>query len=148
MTKKFNVIDILIIAAVAVAVAGAAFIKKGGVEPEEDGKKLITLEITEKHTGFSENVVVGDSVTEKVHKKQIGTVVGVKKVNSEKNSYDRASGKPTVTVIPEREDVYVTMEVSSDTEAYVGKPLSVITKHFAGSGYVTAVDYTEGGASE
>lgn len=148
MTKKFNIIDILIVALVLIAVVGVALLKSGGTAVEESGKKLVTLEITEKHIGFSENVVIGDKVTEKVHKKQIGTVVGVEVASCEKNSYDRITGKPTVTIIPERENVYVTMEVAEDTEAYVGKVLSVITKHFAGSGYVTEVKDAEGGAGK
>lgn len=140
--KKFNAIDIIIaaviIAAIAVCVILTGISGNSGTETDT-GKKLVTLEIAEKHIGFGENVVIGDRVTEKVEKKQIGKVVGVEVKPCEKNSYDRATGKATVTVIPERENVYVKMELDQNAEVAVGKQLSIITKHFAGYGYVTEI---------
>ena len=139
-TRKFNAIDIIIAAVIIAAVAVCVVMSKSQVSSEADvGKKIVTLEITEKHIGFGENVVVGDKVTEKVEKKQIGTVTGVEVKPCEKNSYDRVTGEPTVTVIPERENVYVTMELDSNAEVAVGKMLSIITKHFTGFGYVTEI---------
>ena len=138
--KKFNIIDILIAAAV-VAVAVVGVFAGGGKQSDntETAKKLVTLEITEKHIGFGENVTAGDKVTEKVDKKQIGEVIGAEVKPCEKNSYDRITGAPTVAVIPERENVYVTMRIDNDANVAVGKQLSIITKHFSGHGYVTEV---------
>lgn len=136
--KKLNVIDVIILAVVIAAIAGVALLKTHSGKSEQTTKTVV-LELMEKHEGFSENVVVGDKVIEKVKKTQIGEVTGVEVLPSEKNSYDRRTGEPMVINIPEREDVYVTMEISGDAEVYVGKTLSVVTKHFSGSGYVMAV---------
>ena len=140
--KKFNIIDALIIIAVVAVIGGVFALKNtGGTTTEEViGEKLVTLEILEKHEGFSENVVIGDKVIEKVEKKMLGTVESVSKKPSEKNSYDRVTGAPKTIIIPEREDVYVTIRADKNAEVAVGKQLSVITKHFAGHGYVTKVE--------
>ena len=141
-TKKFNAIDIIIALVIIAAVAACVVLSRASGRSDgnnSSGKRLVTLEITEKHIGFGENVVIGDRVTEKVEKKQIGTVVGVEVKPCEKNSYDRETGEPTVTVIPERENVYVQMELDEDSGVAVGKLLSIITKHFAGYGYVIEV---------
>lgn len=139
--KKFNIIDALIVVAI-VAVIGGVFVLKniGGTTEEVIGEKLVTLEILEKHEGFSENVVIGDKVIEKVEKKMLGTVESVSKKPSEKNSYDRVTGAAKTIIIPEREDVYVTIRADKNAEVAVGKQLSVITKHFTGHGYVTKVE--------
>lgn len=135
--KKLNVVDILIVIVLIAAIAAVAALKIGGVGTDTEAvKRTVTLELTEKHEGFSENVVIGDKVTEKVEKKQIGVITGVKAVPCEKNSYDRGTGEAVTVTIPEREDVYVTMEINDDPSITVGKTLSIITKHFTGSGYV------------
>ena len=143
--KKFNIIDVIIIAVIVVALAAVVVIKGKRPAAEEtfSDKKIVTLEILEKRVGFSENVTIGDKVTEKVEKKQIGKVIGVSARPSEKNSFDRKSGEATVAKIPEREDVYVTMELDASAEVAVGKQLSIVTKNFSGHGYVTEI--TEGG---
>ena len=137
--KRFNIIDVIIVVVILLAVAAAVVLKSGNGMDGELNTKTVTLELAEKRVGFSENVVVGDKVTEKVKKVQIGKVTGVEARPAEKNSYDRTTGEGTVINIPEREDVYVTMEIDGAAEVYVGKQLSVITKHFSGSGFVVAV---------
>ncbi len=145
--KKFNIIDVLIIIAVIAVIGGVFVLKNNGASNENAvGEKLVTFEILEKFEGFSENVTVGDKVIEKVEKKPLGTVESVYKKPSEKNSYDRKTGEAKTVIIPEREDVYVTVRMPEDAEVAVGKQLSVLTKHFAGYGYVTEiVDVTPSG---
>ncbi|MEE0943881.1 MAG: DUF4330 family protein [Clostridia bacterium] len=137
--KKFNIIDVIIVAVIILAVAAAVVLKSGGGSDMEKNTKTVTLELVEKRVGFSKNVIVGDKVTEKVKKVQIGKITGVEARPAEKNSYDRITGEAAIINIPEREDVYVTMEIDGSAEVYVGKQLSVITKHFSGSGFVVAV---------
>ena len=105
--KRFNIIDVIIVVVILLAVAAAVVLKSGNGMEGELNTKTVTLELAEKRVGFSENVVVGDKVTEKVKKVQIGKVTGVEARPAEKNSYDRTTGEGTVINIPEREDVYV-----------------------------------------
>lgn len=137
--KRFNIIDVIVVAVIVAVIAAVAILKSADASNTEQSTKTVVLELSEKREGFSLNVVPGDRVTEKVKKVQIGTITEVEARPTEKNSYDRETGKAKVITIPEREDVYVTMEVDGSAEVYVGKQLSVITKHFSGSGYVVAV---------
>ncbi len=140
--KRFNIIDAVIVVVILAGIAAVGFLKFNGGSTEAS-KMLVTLELTEKYEGFSENVVIGDSVTEKVQNVQIGKVVGVEAKPCKKNSYDRVTGAPIEITVPEREDVYITMEVDQTQDVAVGKNLSVITKHFAGAGYVTGLEAAE-----
>ncbi len=142
--KKINIIDIIIVLVIVAAVAAAMLMKiDDSTAIVAQGKKIVVLELTEKHVGFSENVIIGDKVTEKVEKKEIGTVTGVETKPCERNSYNYITGKAVVADIPERENVYVTIGVDKSANVAVGKQLSVITKHFSGSGYVVGVSDAE-----
>ncbi|MBS7297589.1 MAG: DUF4330 family protein [Eubacteriales bacterium] len=138
--KKFNVIDAIILLVIVVAVALVGTVKLSGVGAgTEADTKIITLELAEKREDFAENVIVGDKVSDKIMNTVIGEVVDVKTRPCEKNGYNQETGAAVLVKVPERVDVFVTMEVDADAEIYVGKSLSVRTKHFAGSGYVVDV---------
>lgn len=137
--KRFNIIDVIVVVLMVAVIAAVAMLKSGNTSNTEQSTKTVVLELAERKEGFSLNVVPGDRVTEKVKKVQIGTITDVEARPAEKNSYDRETGKAKAITIPEREDVYVTMQVDGLAEVYVGKQLSVITKHFSGSGYVVSV---------
>lgn len=142
MSKRFNIIDILIVLAV-ILIAAAALVMSGGSKTGEDtesGVKTVVLEVTETHEGLWRSVTVGDKVTEKVEKKQIGKITDVSVKPATKASYDRRTGDAKIITLPEREDIYITMEVDKDADVAVGKSLSIVTKHFAGHGYVTRID--------
>lgn len=144
--KKFNVIDIIIVVVLIAAVC-AGFIISGG-KNKTDATKVITVEIAEKREGFSENIVIGDKVTDKIEKKELGVITGFEVKPCEKNSYDRVSGKTFIAVVPKRENIYVSIKADANAEIEVGKSVSVISKHFAGAGYVVGVEYNEGGEEE
>lgn len=142
MSKRFNIIDILIVLAV-ILIAAAALVLSGKGKTGEDtesGVKTVVLEVMETHEGLWRNVTVGDKVTEKVEKKQIGKITDVSVKPATKASYDRRTGEPKIITLPEREDIYITMEIDKDADVAVGKALSIVTKHFAGHGYVTRID--------
>ncbi len=137
--KKLNIIDVIIVVVIIAGIAAVGLLKTGG-DVAEDSTKRVTVELSEKREGFSENVVIGDSVIEKVKKERIGKVVGVEVKPCIKNSYDRLTGAAKLVTIPEREDVYVTIEVSAAADVAIGKHLSIITKHFTGAGYITEME--------
>lgn len=141
MSKRFNIIDILIVLAV-ILIGAAALVMSGGKADEdtESGVKTVVLEVMETHEGLWRSVTVGDKVTEKVEKKQIGKITDVSVKPATKASYDRKTGEPKIITLPEREDIYITMEIDKDADVAVGKSLSIVTKHFAGHGYVTRID--------
>lgn len=142
--KKFNAIDVIILLVIIAAVALAGAVKLTGVSTrEEKDTKIVTLELVEKREDFAANIIVGDKVTDKIMNTVIGEVVGVETRPCEKNGYNQETGEPIVIKVPERVDVFVSMEVDVDEEIYVGKSLSVLTKHFTGSGYVVDVAENE-----
>lgn len=141
MTKRFNVIDILIIAVAVLAIAAVFFgTRRNAPDETQEGVVLVTMEIAETHEGLWRSVTVGDKVTEKVEKKEIGKISAVSVKPAQKASYDRRTGEPEIITLPEREDIYITMELDKGADVAVGKPLSIVTKHFAGHGYVTRIE--------
>ena len=141
MTKRFNVIDILIAAVVLLAIAAVFFGTRRTQSGErEQSTKIVVMEVAETHEGLWRSVTIGDKVTEKVEKKEIGKITDVSVKPAEKASYDRRTGAAEIITIPEREDIYITMELDMNADVAVGKPLSIVTKHFAGHGYVMSID--------
>ena len=139
--KKFNIIDIIILLLIVCAICGIGFVKqkKGSVDDIQQ-KYIVTLEIKEKNIGFSKNVVAGDVVIEKEKKVELGEVVDAYAKKCEVSSYDRNTGEPKISIVPGKEDVYVTMKLNKNDVIGVGKLLSVVTKHFAGHGYIVKVE--------
>lgn len=139
--KRFNIIDVIILLLIVCAICGIGFVKqkKGSVDDIQQ-KYIVTLEIKEKNIGFSKNVVAGDVVIEKEKKNELGTITGVYSKPAETSSYDRITGEAKTVTIPEREDVYVIMELNKNDAFGVGKKLSIVTKHFSGYGYVVGVE--------
>ncbi|MBQ6893020.1 MAG: hypothetical protein IJN48_02335 [Clostridia bacterium] len=140
--KKINVVDLLIVLVLIAAVAVVAALGFSEKTVEED-KYIITLELMEKRAGFSENVIVGDTVVERVQHLEIGVITDVYAIPCERTTYDRVTGEPLTVTIPEREDIYITMEIEDASTISVGKVLSIITKHFTGSGYVIGKEKAE-----
>jgi len=138
--KKFNILDIIIVLFLCVVLAGLLFLNKGGEVEVEESKVIATLEISEKPVGFYKNVVVGDTVTDKVSKARIGVVTGVEKDKCTLWGYNAETGVGVESVLPEHENVYVEMELLKSAGAAVGDKLSIITKHFAGWGYVVKLE--------
>lgn len=139
--KKFNILDILIVLVLVCVVAGLMFFNKGGEVEVEEKKVVATLEINEKPEGFHKNVVIGDAVTDKVKKSIIGTVTGVEAKECTMNGYNAKTGESVISSLPGKENVYVTMELSASSGAKVGEKMSIITKHFAGWGYIVDLEY-------
>ncbi len=140
--KKFNVLDIIIVLFLCVVLAGLLFINKGGEVEIEEAKVNVVLEITEKPEGFYKNVVIGDTVTDKVTKAQIGVVTGVTSDKCTLWGYNAVTGEGVESTLPGYENVYVEMELLKSSGAAVGDKLSIITKHFAGWGYVVELEET------
>ena len=139
--KKFNIIDVIILLVVVCAVGAIGVVKHNKKSVDDIQQKyIVTLEIKEKYVGFSQNVVAGDFVIEKEKKNELGIVTGVYSKPSEISSYDRITGEAKTVIIPEREDVYVVMELNKSDAFGVGKKLSIVTKHFAGYGFVVGVE--------
>ncbi len=138
--KKFNILDIIIVLFLCVVLAGLLFLNKGGEVEIEESKVVATLEIAEKPVGFYKNVVVGDTVTDKVSKARIGVVTGVEKDKCTLWGYNAETGVGVESVLPGYENVYVEMELLKSSGAAVGEKLSIITKHFAGWGYVVKLE--------
>lgn len=142
--KKFNLLDALIIVLVIVIIGGFVLYK---TVLKRDSEKVqyayITIEITEMPVGFSENIVIGDTVTEKVQNEKIGTVTDFYTTECTKYAYNNEKGVGQFSVVPDMETEYVTVRVQKDADIAVGKMMSIYTKHFAGYGYTVDLRYEE-----
>ena len=138
--KKFNILDIIIVLFLCLVLAGLLFINKGGEVEVEEAKVIATLEISEKPEGFYKNVVVGDTVTDKVKKSKIGVVTDVWSDKCTLWGYNAKTGEGVEATLPGYENIYIEMELLKSAGAAVGDKLSIITKHFAGWGYVVKLE--------
>lgn len=138
-----NVVDLLILLVVAVIVlVGYKILNTKIAEPAEQATKLVTMEITKKRESFCKNIKIGDEVIEKVNNTALGVVKAVSYKPAEEIVVSQTDGAVKRVEVPERFDATVVLEVPAEGNVQVGKLLSVKAKHFAGSGYVLAVEET------
>lgn len=145
-----NFFDIIIILVVVCVAAGLYLFTNKEVVVET--KPLVyTLEITDLPTGFSENISVGDNLTDNVKNYHMGKVVKAEAVPSTKITNDYTNSKIVESVVPERENVIITVEANvTESESdfkvdgsYVvkaGKEVSIKGPGYAGVGYILTVE--------
>lgn len=146
MKKKFNIIDVLIIAVLILAAAGVALFKISGLiskDKNEEDTKVIIFEMQERYEGFAEQIKVDEEVMELVDHDKLGTIEKVWKKPCVRNTFNRDNGETVNVIIPEREDVYIAIRVDEDADVSVGKGISVRTKQFTGRGYIIEIHEEE-----
>jgi hypothetical protein len=151
---RLNVFDAVIIgAAVVVAVIFLRLGRAGGVEPLSSGKQITVyymLELTNVPEGLASRIKPGDSVTEVVEKRAIGTVISVEEETYKVISKDTLTGEYFQTEVPERYTANVLIEASAqETDESIvvdggffvrnGLPVSARGPGYAGSGHIINV---------
>ena len=158
---KFNTMDFVIILVVVlvVAAAGYFFVSSTGASTGSGGSgskdvtSTIEVEFIKNDLYMTELPQVGDKVTIGAKEKMPATVVGVRAEPAKVVSYDLENGSAGWAEIPDKYDIYVTLEANAvdDGDAIninnspirVGDPNAVRSQGWAGYGYVTKLDVTE-----
>lgn len=157
---RFNSIDLIIILVVAAIIAVGVYMvmPKGGSSDSADSgdknvKAIIEIEFMKKDEYLTELPKVGDSVTIGVKEKMPAVVTKVEARPAEEVSYDLNVGSASWQEIPNKYDIYVTMEADAvETKNQIninGSPIrigdsdAVRAKGWAGHGFVTKLDIVE-----
>ncbi len=158
---RFNCIDFIIILIVAAVVAVGIYMimPKGGSSSDgaavgnRNVKATIEIEFMKKDEFLTELPKVGDNVTIGVKEKMPAVVTKVESRPAEEISYDLSVGTASWQTIPNKYDIYVTMEADAvETESQIninGSPIrigdndAVRSKGWAGHGFVTKLDISE-----
>ena len=147
---KVNIFDIVVIVIVlAVAVLGYRYLNRESVA--ETHKIRYTFELTDNLEGFSENINIGDNITDNVKNYYMGKVVDVKTEPCVKLINDTENGIVREAVVPGRETAIVTVEAdvtesNSDLKVNgyytvkVGLEVAVKGNGYAGRGYILDIE--------
>lgn len=139
MKKKFNVIDGLIILFLAAVVAvGMVYVRRIS-KPAEEGTKTIVLEVREKKELFASVMQEGDQLWDGTQKKEFGVLKSVEKRPARKDVVSQKDGTIRSVEIPERYDIYLTVEVPESEKVNVGKGLWLESQRYKCNGYILEV---------
>ena len=146
---RINVFDIVIIVLVLV-VAGGAYAFTHRETKLETRLLRYSMELIDCPAGFSQNVQVGDTLTDNIKNYHMGTVISVEARPSMKLGEDRNTGNVVESAIEGKETVILVVEADVTESAsdfkvdgnYVvkaGKEVAVKGNGYAGKGYILTV---------
>lgn len=147
---KINIVDIIILLiVVAVAFIGYSFMNKGTVVETKNIR--YTIELIDNPVGFSENIEIGDDITDNIKNYYMGKVVEKEAVPYKRMIEDGENGLWREVECEGRESVIITLEAPAVESAVdfkvngyyiVRGGLEVAAKGpgYAGRGYILTVD--------
>lgn len=111
--KRFNFIDVIIVAVVVAAVAAVCFMYSSKTSKNDSGDKNLlrfTVEVTDVEDNYINSVKVGDRVIFGTSSSDEAVVVGFEKTEAEKLEKDVETGKFVLVKSDKRYDALVTLE--------------------------------------
>lgn len=139
-----NIVDILIIVFAAAVVSGAyVFMKNNITKSTPTATYNVTLELKNVEKDFCDSIIPGKTVMDRVQNKPFGTLNDVRIEPSVEYNVSSIDGTVSRVDVPDRYNVELDMEITADSEIYVGKYLSIATKDFTGAGYVIKSEKAE-----
>jgi len=147
--RFFNLFDIILIGVIIILAVVLVFLSRTGEVDESAAQGTVTyvLELRRMENGSEELVKVGDRLTDKIKKYDIGTVTDVEIKDAATLADDILQGASGDTAFPTGKDVYVTVEApctENDTTITVGggytirvgRDVSVRGPGYFGAGYI------------
>ena len=154
---KLNVFDIIIIVAV-IAVAAILVVPK--ILPSQNGNATTAqtqdnityaVEIYNLPLSTAQKIKVGDKLTDKVKKFEMGEVTDVQILPYKKPANDLENGRVLQSVVPDKYKAIITIKaeatenetsilVGGGYEVKVGSSVSVIGAGYFGNGFITEVE--------
>lgn len=147
--QKFNVFDIIIIV-VVIAIAAGTYAFTHKAKATETKVLRYSLELNECPEGFSQNIKVGDTLTDNVKNYHMGTITSVEARPSIRLGEDKINGDIIESTLEGKETVILVVEANVTETAsdfkvdgsYVvkaGKDVSVKGNGYAGRGYILTI---------
>lgn len=156
---RLNLFDIIIIVLV-IAVAAAVVITKTGIFKKDvstspssssSNELVYSAEIYDLPESTASQIKVGDKMTDKIKKVEMGEIIDVQFEPYRKLTNDFVNGNVLQTEVPNRKKAIIKIKatatetdteilVGNSYEVKVGKQVSVIGPGYAGTGYITEIE--------
>ncbi len=148
---KFTVIDAVIILVVLLAlIIGGKLLLPRFMTPSDTQTVSCRVLLADKEKALADSMKVGDRVTMSLTEKDGGVITGIDVTPAKKAVFDSISGMYVTQEIPNKCDIYVTLDVDAQVSDVAVKDGSVILqvgaetpirgKGYASMGYTIAVD--------
>lgn len=149
-TKKWTIIDTLIVIVVVAALAVVWMMFGPDVTDKAVNEKVsFTVMIQDREKGLADTMTAGDKVTLSLTEKDGGIIKEVKTEPTVVMVYDSIKGEYRNEVNAEREDIYITIEAdcdvndkvmkTGDTTIRVGEGIPIRGKGYAANGYIIEI---------
>ena len=149
--SKFTVIDaVIIVVVLAVVIIGGKMLLPRILTPSDTRTVSCTVLLSDKEYALSEAMQVGDRVTMSLTEKDGGVITGIDVTPTKKTVFDSIGGTYVAQEVPDKCDIYVTLDVEaqvSDTAVksgsvvlQVGSETPIRGKGYASTGYMIALD--------
>lgn len=139
-----NIVDLCIIVFVIAAASGAyAFLKNNITKSSPTQTYNVTLEFKGIEKDFGEAIIPGKTVYDRVQSQPFGVLNDVRLKPTVEYNVSNDDGEIKRVTVPDRYTAELDMQLTTDTEIYVGKYLSIATKDFTGAGYVIKMEKVE-----
>lgn len=139
--KRFNAVDLIIVISVIAIAAVGFFAVKHFTGKTSEETKTIVLETKKKKEGFCDVVKVGEVAFDGVQNTELGKIKYVNFKPAVEDTISVLDGSIKSAEIPNRYDVYITIEVPADSDVAVGKQMWIETGTYKCDGYIVEVNY-------
>lgn len=149
---KLNILDLFIIAfVVLVLVLGGLYFTRDNANASDKVKVQYTVEVLAKDASYIEHIVPGEKVVDGVTKQDMGKIVSFTQKDAMQIKEDMVGKKFVASKIPDKKDVYITMELDADInypdicsgseKIKIGKGVALRSESVAMHGYIVGIDY-------
>ncbi len=136
-----NIVDICIIVFLVVVACGAYMFLNTTIQANKTTKTYTaTLEMQGVEEDFCKAIKTDRKVFDRIKNEPFGTLTEVSYEPRVEYTVSSIDGSSIKTEVPGRYDARVELELTTDTQLYVGKFLSIGTKDFTGSGYIIKLE--------
>ena len=133
----FNIVDFCIIIFVAVvAFVAYSFLNNTVTNSTPTRNISITMELKNVEKELCDAIEVDQTVFDRVGNQKFGILTDARVKPATEVVISKLDGSVTEVEVPDRYNVELDMELTTDEEVYVGKSISIATKNFTGAGYV------------
>lgn len=137
----FNIVDLCILVLVFAVAAAVYYFFSGTVLPDStpETNYSVTIEFTAVEKDLLDAIKTERTVFDKVQNKAFGTLKAVRSEPASEYALSTEDGTVSRVEIPERYDVWVDIEITTDRSLAVGEQLRISTKDFTCAGYIVSI---------
>ena len=137
----FNIVDVCIILFIAAAIAGVCTFFSTNIVTDTSvstgsNSYRVTIEVQKAEKYLYDAIVEGETVMDKIQNKQIGTIESARIEEMTEKNFSTEDGTLVETVVPELYNIQIDMLIETADDVYIGKLMSIKTKHFSSAGNV------------